>query len=629
MKMSRDERAARKKRIRERIQIKMEQENYEFFPGEDEPDFRDLQDQPKRVAVYVRVSTDDEKQTTSFELQRKYYEEFVVKHPQWTLVKVYADEGVSGTTDKHRIGFQDMIRDVENGKIDLIITKSISRLSRDNELLLHTVRKLAELEPPVGIFFETEGIYSLKEDSEMALSFQGTMAQEESHAKSRSMETSLKMRLDHGLPLTPELLGYKIGDTGKLVINPDTAHIPKLMFYMYLYGYSSQEIADTLTALQQKTYRGNATWSANSVINTLRNERYCGDVYTRKTYTKSWRTHKKAKNRGKRNISHYLDEHDAIVSRDDYLAVQHMIDNAKYGNKSILPELRVIEDGLLKGFVVINPRWGGFTSREYIDACVSVYQNNQELSEQAEEIQIKVQPGEFDFRGYEVCDSSLFETQNLPHVSFSDKKVKFGIECIRKIKEEYVELLIHPLKRQFAVRPSVKTNRNAVVWSKTVNGEKQPKDISAGAFYPTVCELFDFSDNTARYRVRGELFQSEDETAYIFNVGDHAIAFIKTENIEHYAAIHEESIKPINVLGTRVKAIPKRLVNSFGHQYYVDDNFVRVYEQSKEDWQIRLEGQLFDTGDRLKVTDYNTLRTFIMDQLSEYKPQEVIQNGEQ
>ena len=232
MKMSREEKERRKQRIRERIQIKMEQDNYEFFPGEDSPSIKDIHERQMRVAVYARVSTDNEEQTTSIELQKKYYEEFVNNHPNWTLVAIYADDGVSGTSDKKRDNFLQMIADCKAGKIDLIICKSISRLSRNNEILLRTVRELSELPNPVGIYFETEAIYTLQDDSEMALSFQGTMAQEESHSKSRSMEISLRMRLDHGLPLIAKLLGYNIDDNGKLQVDPKTAHIPKLMFYM-------------------------------------------------------------------------------------------------------------------------------------------------------------------------------------------------------------------------------------------------------------------------------------------------------------------------------------------------------------------------------------------------------------
>ena len=248
----------------------------------------------------MRVSTDDYRQTTSFELQRQYYEEFVRRHAKWELVQIYADEGISGTSRKHRDAFNQMITDAKAGKIDLIITKSVSRFARNVEDFLSSIRSLSEHNPPVGVFFESENIYSLKEDSSMALSFQATMAEEESRNKSRSMETSLRMRLDHGLPLTPKLLGFDHDENGKLIPDPENYRIPKLMFYMCLYGYSTRQIADKLTALGKKTYLGNVKWTASGVVATLRNERYCGDVFTRKTFTRDVLSHKSVKNRGER-----------------------------------------------------------------------------------------------------------------------------------------------------------------------------------------------------------------------------------------------------------------------------------------------------------------------------------------
>ena len=116
MKMSREEKERRKQKIRERIQIKMEQDNYEFFPGEDSPSIKDIHEREMRVAVYARVSTDNAEQTTSIELQKKYYEEFVNNHPNWKLVAIYADDGKSGTSDEHRDGFKDMIAACKAGK---------------------------------------------------------------------------------------------------------------------------------------------------------------------------------------------------------------------------------------------------------------------------------------------------------------------------------------------------------------------------------------------------------------------------------------------------------------------------------------------------------------------------------
>lgn len=343
-----------------------------IYPAKKQVDFYDGAVH-QRVAVYVRVSTDNLGQETSYELQKNYYEEFVLKHPNWTLVKIYADKGISGTSTKHRDELNKMLTDCRAGKIDLIITKSVSRLARNTVDCITMVRTLAELRNPVGVFFESECIFSLNEDTSMPLSFLASIAENESRIRSRSMEVSLAQRLNGGLPLTPKLLGYSHNTEGKLVINPDEAPTVKLIFYMYLSGYSSAQIAKTLEELGKTTFLGNTKWTSNTVVQVLRNERHCGDVLTRKTWTPDVISHKSKKNRGERQQSLYKDDHEAIVSRDDYIAVQHMINNAKYGGKSILPELRVIDSGLLKGFVTISPKWAGFKTMDYLQASMSVY----------------------------------------------------------------------------------------------------------------------------------------------------------------------------------------------------------------------------------------------------------------
>lgn len=614
--------AEQKERIRQRVRVQIDEDNYQFFPERKDPDYYD-NDVNQRVGVYVRVSTDDPRQTTSYELQKKYYEDFVVRHPKWTLVDIYADEGISGTSTKHRDEFNRMIAECKAGKIDLIITKSVSRFARNVVDFLGMVRMLSERNPPIGVFFEAENIFSLNETSNMALSFQATMAEEESRNKSRSMETSLRMRLDHGLPLTPKLLGFTHNSEGKLIPNPDTKHIPKLMFYMYLYGYSTQQIADALTALEKKTYLGNVKWTASGVAASLRNERYCGDVYTRKTFTKDVLSHKSVKNRGERPISHYYDEHKGIISRDDFIAVQHMLKNSKYGNKSILPELRVITEGLLKGYVIINPRWSGFREPEYLHASASVYSPSENQKQQAQSLQFEVEAGDFDMRGFEVAHTDLFNVQQTPHVTFYDDSIKFGIECIRRMKSDfYVELLIHPVQRKFAVRAANKQNKNSVIWAKTKNGRTEARPIACSAFVDTIYSLFGWNRDH-KYRMYSTLISNGDEEVFIFNA-DEAAAYIQTEKLPG-ADGSEAFIEPVTKTSAHVMGIPACYTDSFGNDFYVEQTYSALANQTREQWQIRVEGQLCNTGMQLNVTDYDTLRTFIMQELGDWYPQEVEQ----
>ena len=156
--------------------------------------------------------------------------------------------------------------------MDLIITKSVSRFSRNVLDCIGEVRKLASLPHPVGVFFETENIYTLNSDSEMSLSFVSTLAQEESHTKSRSMDRSVDMRFSMGIFLTPALLGYDLDEDGRLIINEDEALTVRLCFFMYLYGYSCQQIAETLMKLGRLTKLGNTKWTAGTVLAVLQNE---------------------------------------------------------------------------------------------------------------------------------------------------------------------------------------------------------------------------------------------------------------------------------------------------------------------------------------------------------------------
>ena len=512
-----EERERKKDKTRKRMHVEIDPENYEYTPAKKAIDYYD-NNTPQRVGIYVRVSTDDVRQTTSFELQKQYYEEFVQKHPNWTLIKIYPDEGISGTSLRHRDQFNQMISDSRAGKLDLIITKSVSRFARNVVDCIGLTRDLAELKPPVGVFFESEAIFSLNDDSQMALSFVATMAEEESHTRSRSMETSLRMRLDHGIPLTPKLLGYMHDEDGNLIINPEEAPTVKLAFYMYLYGYSTQQIADTFNELQRKSYLGNVKWTSSGIVQILRNERHCGDVITRKTFTPNYRDHKSVRNRGERPQSTYRKHHEGIVSRDDFIAVQRMLDNAKYRNKSFLPELRVIESGILKGFVVINPRWAGFKEQDYYEAAQSVYKPSNEQSDTLElppaEIPIPIEAGDFDLRGFEITRSEFFDSNQRPSITFAEKKIKFSTDCVRKFgNNNYVELLINPIEKKFAVRTTTKENRQAVICSQLDARKYLPKTISASAFSDTIFSIFGWNPE-CKYRIIGSLYEEGNQIAY-------------------------------------------------------------------------------------------------------------------
>lgn len=538
----------------------------------------------RRVAVYARVSTDDPNQTSSYELQKNHYTDFVNNHPNWKLVKIYADEGISGTSLRHRDSFLEMIKDCEAGKIDMIITKHVSRFARNIVDCIKIERDLKKLNPPVGVFFETENLFTLDEDSEVLLSIMAMMAQEESHTKSEIMNASIEMRFRRGIFLTPTLLGYDKDENGMLVINEDEAKIVRLIFYMYLYGYTCQQIADTLTNMGRKTKTGNDTWSAGTILQILQNERHCGDVLARKTFTPSYLDHKSRKNRKDRNQYLHRDNHEAIISRDDFIAVQHLIANAKYRNKSILPELQVIPNGILAGYVSVHPRWSGFTASDYIAACESVSSG---ISEQ-NLIEVTANTGDFDFRGYEVARAQFFDTQNKLCITFSANTIKFSTEAVRKFgKQTPIEMLVHPQKHLIAVRPCPADSRSKMEWSKVHRGNIIPKPISGNAFLPTLYSLFGWNA-TCKYRIIGIFRKKDNDAILVFSLSDTEV-LIPQDIIGQ----EQEGMMPFTDTGKNrnVLGYPAHWAENFGSNYYIQAQADELAEfQKTAEWNTAAEG---------------------------------------
>lgn len=568
----------------------------------------------QRVAVYARVSTDDPRQTSSYELQKNHYEDVVRHHPGWQLINIYADEGISGTSLKHRDAFIQMIQDCKAGKIDLILTKSVSRFARNILDCIGYARQLAAMQPPIGIFFETERIFTLNSNSEMSLSFIATLAQEESHTKSEIMNASIEMRFRRGIFLTPVLLGYDHDENGELVINEDEAKTVRLIFFMYLYGYSTQEIADTLTELKRPTKKGNTTWSSGSILQVLQNERHCGDVLARKTWTPSYLDHKSKKNRQDRNQYRQKEHHEPIISRDDFIAVQRLISNAKYGNKGFLPELKVISTGMLKGFVPVNPRWAGFKTDDYIDATESVYLSG----DSNPEVSIEVHNGDFDLRDYQIVRGQFFNIGRKISMSFTANKINFSTEAVRKLNTEYIEILVNSKLMILAVRACKKDGKNAIQWITRKNDISVPRLISGAAFIPTLYKLFNWNPNY-RYRISGVLKQNESEAVLLFDMNEPEV-FIPSETIK-------ESDCPVitDEIPSQLIAYPENWISSFGNNYYEHAQNSTLTIADKENWELHKEGDVFSSHAPQNITSKSEISENIKSLLCEMK-QEVSTN---
>lgn len=611
-----------KAKIRERYKGKL-LDDVEIIPALPQPKLYD-DNRVKRVAAYARVSTIDINQTTSYELQKNHYTDLIQKHEGWVFVDIYADEGISGTSLNHRDAFVRMIEDCKQGKIDLIVTKSVSRFARNTLDCLEYVRELKNLPNPVGIFFETENIYTLDSRSEMALSFIATMAQEESHIKSDIMNASIEMRFSRGILLTPVLLGYDKDENGRLVINEVEAKTVKLIFFLYLYGNTCQQIANILTEYGRKTKKGNTKWTAGTVLQVLQNERHCGDVLTRKTWTPNYLDHKSKKNRQNLEQRRWKNQHDAIISRADFMAVQELIRNAKYGNKGFLPELKVVDEGILKGYVSVNPRWAAFLAKDYIEASSSIL-NAQE--ENSEEVKIEVQSGDFDLRKYQVARSQFFDRSNIVSMTFSINNIIFSTECIKKMpKNQFVEMLINPCKKMFAVRQCNKDEcRNAVQWSKRKGDLFLTRVISGAAFIPTIYEIMNWNVDH-KYRLRGEVHTNGNEVLITFNMTETEI-FISNDQGKHKLP---ERMKPFtNGPKKDIMAFPSDWASTFGNSYYRQAQAKELAMLSaKKDLKISEEGITYNPSDITDVTSQEELCENIQNIKNEMQ-QEILNDAEQ
>jgi DNA invertase Pin-like site-specific DNA recombinase len=584
----------------------------------------------KRVAVYARVSTDDPSQTSSYELQKNHYMDLVNQHAGWKLVDIYADEGISGTSLRHRDSFIRMINDCRAGKIDLIITKTVARFARNLMDCIGYVRELKQLQPPVGVSFEAENIYTLGSNSEMLLAFMAVLAQEESHNKSEIMNSSIEMRFKRGIFLTPPLLGYDKDEDGNLVISEEEAKIVRLIFFMYLYGYTCQEIAETLTKLDRRTKKGNTAWSAGAILQILQNERHCGDVLARKTWTPNYLDHKSKKNKQNRNQYLKKNHHESIISRDDFIAVQRLISNAKYGHKGFLPELKVVPDGVLKGFVSINPRWAAFEAKDYQDASDSVYISNEDWQDN---IEIEVQSGDFDLRKFEVARSQFFDTANKTCATFSLENIQFSSECVRKFdKTLCVEMLVNPNENLFAVRPCSNIMRNAIQWAKLKNGLYYSRNISCTAYIKTLYELFGWNSGY-KYRVRGIRRQKDDEILIIFDMNETEIFISQNEIISDFKKNSsneqlESDIQPFtNGPNKDIMAFPTTWANTFGNNYYrqMQARELAILNGEKE-WKTKEEGKPY-SKEGLKITSSDEIQQNIQKIISDME-QEVTNDEE-
>lgn len=282
-----------------------------------------------RVAAYCRVSTEQDEQLNSFENQVTYYTEFITRNPNYEMAGIYADEGISGTSTKRREQFNRMIADCEAGKIDLIITKSISRFARNTQDCLNYSRKLKDL--GIGITFEKENISTMDSTGELLFTILSSLAQDESRSISENCQWGIRSLFKQGVVHinTNRFYGYDKDEDGKLVINPEQAKVVRWLFESYMDGINPDILAKRLMEQGVPGCMGEPKWTVDTVMGILRNEKHMGDAILQKTFTADYLTKKQVKNEGQLAQYHVKDDHEAIVDKELWEVVQLEIKRRK------------------------------------------------------------------------------------------------------------------------------------------------------------------------------------------------------------------------------------------------------------------------------------------------------------
>lgn len=288
----------------------------------------------RRVAAYARVSTDSDEQFTSYEAQIDYYTRYIKSRDDWKFVKVYTDEGISGCNTKRRDGFNEMVADSLAGKIDLIVTKSVSRFARNTVDSLTTVRKLKE--KGVEVYFEKENIYTFDGKGELLITIMSSLAQEESRSISENVTWGQRKRFADGKVTMPfkRFLGYDRGENGQPVINEEEAKTVRLIYQLFLQGKTAVGICSHLEKLNLPTPSGKAKWSQTTVMSILQNEKYKGDALLQKKFTVDFLTKKQKVNEGEVPQYYVENSHPAIITGVDFDAVQDEIARRKSFGRS-------------------------------------------------------------------------------------------------------------------------------------------------------------------------------------------------------------------------------------------------------------------------------------------------------
>ena len=528
--------------IRRRVWTSNASPKAQFIPAKPLPSVQDVGQ--KTVAVYARVSTKSKEQVSSIENQTRYYTEKIEKTPNWDMYQIYSDEGISGVSIKKRPAFLQMMKDASEKKMDLILCASVSRFARNTSECLEQIQLLKTRNPshPVGIYFETENIYTLDPRSEDQLQIHAMLADWESANKSRRMILSYDQRISTGQYPVSDLLGYRHTEDGQLVIVKDEAATVRFVFLAYVIGYSLEEIAEVLTDRARPTLKGNTHWNSSMVRNIMMNERRWGHLEARKTIVIDHKSKKVTKNNNTRDSAYDPEHHEGIVTYEIAKAA-HMVSASGRALKGGIHDFYVIRQGALKGFISVCPYWSGMDNHTLQSICAEAYSDEEydDLLQTASLLHgdesSKVES--LTFYCYEAPPGVYFMNRNTPTLTLSRRSLKFSKSCRERLsKHTHMEILYHPVFQVIAVRGCNADCPNGIALEKE-NGEPIATVVS-NAFTTAIYEKMEWIPQY-RFRFRGNSRERGNSQVLFFFLDDPQILLPKKERDRISNEMEEES----------------------------------------------------------------------------------------
>ena len=483
-----------------------------------------------KIAIYLRLSLADgdlkkgsKDESNSIENQRMLLHDYIGKQEDlFGEIVEYVDDGYTGT-NFNRPAFQKMIVDLKQGNIKVIMVKDLSRLGRD---YIGVGDYIEQIFPLMGVRFiaVNNSFDSIKLNNgtpgiEVAVS--NLVNNMYSRDIAKKIRAALETNWKNGKATCTNVpFGYVWNKKGgrRWEIDPEAAVCVKKVFELALSGRNTTQIAYGMNELNlptpglysRKTKLGRVEWNPGTLAGVLANERHCGDVLARKTFTPNFLTHKSKKNNNDRTQYRQKNHHEAIVSREVFNAANHLRASRNYSKKNRpLPVLSVVEDGILRGYVPFDKDWTGFSTEAYREASESV------MKEPDVTVTADVKK-RLDLTGYEIVRVQYFSTMQNPAMTISNGRLRFNTACLKKFENvEYVELLLNSVERCIAIRPCDKNNPNAIRWGRLKEGRWCASTLGCRGLAKTLFDIMEW-DEDLRYRFRGQFLEQGDNKMMLF-----------------------------------------------------------------------------------------------------------------